>query len=134
MLALLVAVEVAGWSAGGVGTARSDGGWGGGRGNKGPEDVANYNLEAVLDAERHTVEGKERLVWRNRSKEAIGSVYVHLYLNAFEGAGSTFNLERQRYGEHFRTSVETKKGEFGYIELRSVAQEGRKPAGGARPL
>src|SRR5260370_13082515 len=128
MLALLVAVEVAGWSAGAVRTPSSDAAWGGVRGAKGPENVADYNLEAVLDAGRPTVEGKERLVWRNRSKEPIRSVYVHLYLNAFEGAGSTFNLERQRYGEHFRTSVETKKGEFGYIELRSVAQEGRKAA------
>lgn len=127
MLALLVAVEVAGWSAGAVRSPSSEAAWGGVRGKRGPQNVADYNLEAVLDAGRHTVEGKERLVWRNRSKESIRSVYVHLYLNAFEGADSTFNLERERYGEHFRSGTETKKGEFGFIELRSVAQEG-KPA------
>src|SRR5260370_23656090 len=101
MLALRVAVEMAGWSAGAVRTPSSDAAWGGVRGAKGPENVADYNLEAVLDAERHTVEGKERLVLRNRSKEPIPSLYLHLYLNAFQGAGSTFNFQRERYGEHF---------------------------------
>ena len=85
--------------------------------------VADYNLEAVLDPVKHTVEGKERLTWTNRSDKAISHLYVHLYLNAFEGPASTFNSEKARYGG-FRTGVETKKGEWGYLELKKVQQGG----------
>ncbi|HET7784668.1 MAG TPA: M1 family metallopeptidase [Myxococcales bacterium] len=123
MLALLLAVEVAGASAGAVRVPSSDRAFGGVR-EDGPEPVANYDLQATLDPVRHTVEGKERLSWKNRSAETISSLYVHLYLNAFEGPGSTFMQEKVRYGG-FRTGVETKKGEWGFIELKQVTQAGR---------
>ncbi|HWE24792.1 MAG TPA: M1 family metallopeptidase, partial [Myxococcales bacterium] len=80
-------------------------------------------LEAVLDPVHHTVAGKERLAWRNRSALAVRSLYFHLYLNAFEGSGSTFMTEKTRYGG-FRTGVDIEKGEWGYIELRKVQQDG----------
>ena len=47
---------------------------------------------------RHTVAGKERLTWRNRSAVVVRRLYFHLYLNAFEGPGSTFMAEKARYG------------------------------------
>src|SRR5438132_13084874 len=122
MLALLVAIEVAGWSAGAVRTPSSPSARGGVR--EKPEDVADYDLEAALDPIEHTVEGKERLTWRNRSAETISALYIHLYLNAFEGPDTTFNRERERYGG-FRFRVETRRGEFGWIELRSVVQHGK---------
>ena len=119
-LSLLAAIEVAGASAGAVRTPSSEGAFGGVRAG-GPERVAHYDLEAVLDPQKHTVEGKERLVWRNRSAEAVGALYIHLYLNAFEGQGSTFATEGRRYGG-FRSKVETRAGEYGYIELKKVRQ------------
>src|SRR5438105_12796856 len=119
MLALLVAIEVAGWSAGAVRTPSSPSAWGGVR--EKPELVANYDLDATLDPKLHTIEGRERLTWRNRSNETITALYIHLYLNAFEGPGSTFNVERKRYGA-FRSDVPTKKGEFGWIDLKKVTQ------------
>jgi hypothetical protein len=94
------------------------------REGKGPERVASYDLEATLDPLKHTVDGRERLTWRNRSAETISAVYVHLYLNAFEGEGSTFARERTRFGG-FRSNVETREGEGGSIELRRVEQGGR---------
>jgi hypothetical protein len=48
---------------------------------------------------------------------------LHLYLNAFEGPGSTFMTEKARYGA-FRSRVSTKTGEWGWIELRKVQQRG----------
>ncbi|HET9752827.1 MAG TPA: M1 family metallopeptidase, partial [Myxococcales bacterium] len=123
MLALLLAVEVAGASAGAVRVPSGDRAFGGVR-EDGPEPVADYDLQATLDPVRHTVEGKERLSWKNRSAETISSLYVHLYLNAFEGPGSTFMQEKVRYGG-FRTGVETKKGEWGFIDLKSVTQAGK---------
>src|SRR5438132_11980636 len=111
MLALLVAIEVAGWSAGAVRTPSSPSARGGVR--EKPEDVADYDLEAALDPREHTVEGKERLTWRNRSNEIVKALYIHLYLNAFEGPGSTFNLERRRYSS-LRFDARTKTGECGW--------------------
>ena len=67
MLALLVAIEVAGWSAGAVRTPSSPSAWGGVR--EKPEAVANYDIEAGLDPREHTIDGHERLTWRNRSAE-----------------------------------------------------------------
>src|ERR671924_554587 len=83
--------------------------------------LADYRLEAVLDPARHTIEATERLTWRNRSALAVRSLYFHLYLNAFEGPGSTFMTEKARYGG-FRSGVYVEKGEWGYICLRRVRQ------------
>src|SRR3954468_10619436 len=122
--ALILAAGIAGASAGAVRVPSGESAWGGIREGKGPIHVADYDLEATLDPLRHTVEGRERVTWRNRSGEAIRALYVHLYLNAFEGPGSTFSVERERFGG-FRTDVEIKKGEWGFIELKSVTQGGR---------
>ena len=88
--------------------------------------VVDYRIEASLDPVKHTVDGKQRLTWRNRSAETVRSVYLHLYLNAFQNEGSTFFTEQRKSGSGFRSSVETKDGEWGYIELRSVQQGGAK--------
>ena len=102
-------------------------GFGGERTGREPtlsDRVANYRLEATLDPVKHTIEGKEQLSWRNRSDKPVRSIYFHLYLNGFEGPGSTFLTEKERFGQ-FRSGVETKKGEWGYIELKKAEQAGR---------
>jgi hypothetical protein len=124
LAALILAAGVAGASAGAVRVPSSESAWGGVRGAEGPLRLADYDLEATLDPGRHTVEGIERLTWRNRSARPVGELYVHLYLNAFEGPGSTFNTERVRFGG-FRSDVPTRKGEWGFIELKSVTQGGK---------
>jgi Peptidase family M1 domain len=86
--------------------------------------VVQYELSATLDADKHTVEGQERLTWRNRSDREVRAVYLHLYLNAFAGEGSTFFTEKRTLGFGFRTEVPVKDGEWGHIELRSVTQGG----------
>ena len=125
-------VEVAGWNAGAVRAPSDPSAWGGERPSFGGDGqplsqrVASYDLAAVLDPAKHTVEGKEHLRWLNRSDRPIKSLYMHLYLNGFEGPGSTFMTEKARYGA-FRSDVATEKGEWGYVDLKSVAQAG-KPA------
>lgn len=107
--------------------ASDPGAWGGARSPSEPtlsDRVVYYEIEATLDPERHTVDGRQRLTWRNRSAQAVQSVYLHLYLNAFEGAGSTFYTERQSRNFSFRTDVPVKDGEWGHIELRRVVQGG----------
>lgn len=87
--------------------------------------VVSYRIEAKLDPELHTIEGKQVLRWRNRSSQPVGSVYLHLYLNAFSGTDSTFYSEARRNGFGFRTEVETEDGEWGYIRLDRVQQNGQ---------
>jgi hypothetical protein len=124
-------IEVAGWGAAATRVASSPAAWGGQRASFGGDGqplsqrVASYDLKATLDPDKHTVEGAEQLRWWNRSDRPVKSLYFHLYLNAFEGRGSTFMIEEGAGG--FRSNVETKKGEWGYIELKSVTQAG-KPA------
>jgi hypothetical protein len=115
-------IALAGADAGAVRTPSIDAAWGGIR-TGAAERVADYDLSATLNPERHTVDGHERLTWQNRSDQAVRSLYFHLYLNAFESSGSTFFTEMVRYGG-FRSGVKTKKGEYGFIELKAVSQEG----------
>src|SRR5438445_7057179 len=117
LAALLLAADLAGASAGAVRVASGASAWGGVREGKGPERVADYDLEATLDPVSHSLDGHERLTWRNRSTEPVRELYVHLYLNAFEGEETTFARERKRYGG-FRSATRTKRGESRYMQLQ----------------
>jgi hypothetical protein len=88
--------------------------------------VVNYEIDASLDPKTHTITGKEKLTWRNRSAVPVRSVYLHLYLNAFEGMNSTFMTEQRNAKSGFRSGVEIKDGEWGHIEMNKVAQGGAK--------
>jgi hypothetical protein len=101
--------------------------WGGARtGNEATlsDRVVDYQITASLDPVKHTVDGKESLTWRNRSDKAVSSIYLHLYLNGFEGNGSTFMTEKNRPGFEFRSDVGIKDGEWGHIEVRKATQAG----------
>lgn len=86
--------------------------------------VVQYDIAATLDPVKHTIEGSQKLTWRNRSTVPVRSVYLHLYLNAFEGSGSTFYSERKTRGFSFRSDVPAEDGDWGHIELKKVAQGG----------
>jgi len=101
--------------------------WGGPRSGKEPtlsDRVVDYDIRATLDPQKHTVDGQEKLTWRNRSKREVRAVYLHLYLNAFEGNYSTFYGEKRNKGFEFRSDVAAVDGEWGHIELGKVAQAG----------
>ena len=101
--------------------------WGGARTGKEAtlsERVVDYQIEARLDPDKHTIDGRERLTWRNRSDREVRSVYLHLYLNAFEGEGSTFMSEKRLKGFEFRSDVPVKDGDWGHTELKRVEQQG----------
>ncbi|TFW14874.1 M1 family peptidase [Massilia arenosa] len=114
---------------GAVSTPSAPDAWGGIRSDSAPtlsDRVVQYEIEAKLDPDKHTIEGKQKLTWRNRSQEPVRSVYLHLYLNAFEGEGSTWQSELRHSGKSFRSGVAIKEGEWGHQELRSVTQGGAK--------
>lgn len=102
--------------------------WGGPRTGKEAtlsDRVVEYSIDAELDPAKHTVAGKQTLTWRNRSAQPVCSVYLHLYLNGFDGPGSTFMTEQRASSSGFRSNVATKDGEYGYIRLYKVAQAGQ---------
>jgi hypothetical protein len=101
--------------------------WGGARTGKEPtlsDRVVSYDIQATLDPVKHIVDGREKLTWRNRSTREVRAVYLHLYLNAFEGSYSTFYGEKRSKGFDFRTDVSSEDGEWGHIQLGKVAQSG----------
>lgn len=105
--------------------------WGGPRSGKEAtlsDRVVSYAINATLDPVKHTVTGRQKLTWRNRSKTEVRSVYMHTYMNAFEGGGSTFYTEGRNNQTGFRSETEPRAGEWGHIELRSVTQGGAKVA------
>lgn len=115
--------------AGAVRTPSAPEAWGGPR--KGTEAtlsdrVVSYRIQARLDPDKHTVDGQQQLTWHNRSDRPVSSVFLHLYLNAFEGEGSTFFTERALLATAggARGTAEVKKGEWGYIDLGNVEQDG----------
>ena len=122
-------IPIVGRDAAAVSTPSAPDAWGGPRtGNEATlsDRVVGYSIDATLDPVKHTVTGRQQLTWRNRSAVPVCSVYLHLYLNAFEGAGSTFMTELREGNDSFRSSVKTRDGEWGYIKLRDVAQGGNQ--------
>lgn len=87
--------------------------------------VVDYRIQATLDPVKHRIDGQERLSWRNRSDREIRTVYLHLYLNAFDGTGSTFFTERNTKGFEFRSDLPTMDGQWGHIQLNKVTQGGQ---------
>ena len=90
------------------------------------ERVVDYRIAATLDPVNHTVTGRQQLSWKNRSSQSVRSVYLHLYMNAFESAGSTFFSEQRRRGGDGRAARDVKEGQWGHIALNKVTQGGLK--------
>jgi hypothetical protein len=67
-----------------------------------PPPVASYTLRATLDASQHSIAGEGTIVWTNTSSASVQELYLHLYLNAFEGDHTLFYrsvLQRARGGK-----------------------------------
>ncbi|CAN7498311.1 M1 family metallopeptidase [Pseudoduganella sp. LjRoot289] len=112
-----------------VATPSAPNAWGGPRTGGEPtlsDRVADYKIKATLDPVKHTVDGQQQLTWRNRSAHPVRTVYLHLYLNAFEHGGTTFFTEHRAMGGRGVFSTDPKDGDWGHIELRSVLQNGAK--------
>lgn len=85
--------------------------------------VVDYRIEVRLDPQRHELEGRQQLVWRNPSDDAVSELWFHLYLNAFRNSESTFFRES---GGRLR-SDQTTEDNWGWIDVRSM----RLATGGA---
>src|SRR5262245_28639979 len=58
-----------------------------------PVPGVDYSMSASLDVPAKQVSGRERIVWRNPSRDVVPDLWFHLYLNAFKNARTTFNRE-----------------------------------------
>ncbi len=103
------------------------GAWGGPRTGMEPtlsDRLVKYEIQATLDPKAHTIDAEQKLTWKNRSDRSVRSVFLHLYLNAFEGPGSTFISEARDKDATFRSDLKLADGQWGHIELRRVEQGG----------
>ncbi len=52
-----------------------------------------YSIDARLDVKTKTVHGNMKAFWVNMSQDNVGTIQMHMYLNAFRNRKSTFNKE-----------------------------------------
>ena len=81
--------------------------------------IANYEIQAKLNPQKKTVQGKLSLQWRNTSQDSLRELQFHLYLNAFMNTQTTFMQESKG---KFRGDKLDKKQElsWGWIDINSM--------------
>ena len=132
-----------GFDARAVSTPSSVAAWGGIRTDAQPtlsDRVVHYDISAELDPQTHQVTGVQTLRWRNRSEIAISTVYLHLYLNAFANADSTYMRETRLNAltenplgiNAALVEAPLKAGEWGSIKVSHILQKGVNTAPKAR--
>jgi hypothetical protein len=82
--------------------------------------LANYKIDAKLDAARHTVAATETLTWTNGGHDAVDTLPFHLYLNAFKNEQSLFM--RTSHGE--LRGARASDGGWGFIDVRTLTIDG----------
>lgn len=94
--------------------------------------IADYVLDARLDAEEHTVTGTARITWRNTSKNPSPILRLHLYMNAFRAEDTAWMLEAR--GSHRGSKQDKDEGRWGYIDLRAARLLGQGAPGSLTQL
>jgi hypothetical protein len=80
--------------------------------------IADYWIDARLDAERHEITGTLRLAWRNRTGRSVDHLPFHLYMNGFRAEDTAWMSQaRGRHrGQRFA------RNRWGFVEVRRVDQ------------
>jgi len=81
--------------------------------------IANYDIDARYDPARFTLEGREKLRWRNEGTDTVRSIEMHLYLNAFRNNRSTFMME----SEDLPDQSPADSARWGFCQIRSLLTE-----------
>ncbi len=82
--------------------------------------LANYRIDAKLDAARHAVTATETLTWTNGGHDAVDTLPFHLYLNAFKNESSLFM--RTSHGE--MRGARANDGGWGWIDVSKLTIDG----------
>lgn len=91
--------------------------------------IANYRIEAVLDFEHKTLEGRATISWRNTGSAPTQELPLHLYLNAFKGPESLFAKESGGHLRRDHLAQAADASTWGYCRLLSARMEGRELTG-----
>lgn len=88
----------------------------------------SYQMEVTLDATKHLLSGKQKLVYTNNSPDTLRKVFYHLYLNAFQ-PGSMMDV-RSRTIEDPDKRVANRilllnEDEIGYQKVNTLQQNGK---------
>ena len=82
--------------------------------------IANYKLDARLDAPNHQIVATETLTWTNTGASEVETLPFHLYMNAFKNESSLFM--RTTHGE-MRGAHASENG-WGWIQIDSLQMGG----------
>ncbi|MCA9656938.1 MAG: M1 family metallopeptidase [Myxococcales bacterium] len=85
--------------------------------------IADYILDARLDADAHRIEGTARITWRNRTPRTVRRLPFHLYMNAFRAEDTAWMREAR--GTH--RGQKQKDGGWGYIDISRITLLGTPP-------
>jgi hypothetical protein len=87
--------------------------------------IANYKIEARLDATRHQITGSETLSWTNTGQSSVDRLPFHLYLNAFKNEQSIF----MRSSRGTMRGARATESSWGWIDVSSLQIGGVELAG-----
>jgi hypothetical protein len=80
-------------------------------------EIANYEIEVILDPTSHRLRGSESIRWTNPGTEPTDEIYLHLYLNAFANSKTTFMRELEWRSLRNRSDF---TGDWGWIRVRRL--------------
>ncbi len=87
------------------------------RGQIPPESrIADYVIDAKLDTETRQITGTVRITWRNRTRQTVDHLPLHLYMNAFRAEDTTWMAE----GRGAHRSGRPNQWEWGYIDIKAA--------------
>ncbi len=91
--------------------------------------VLDWEIHARLDAEKHRIDGRLRMVWRNTGNAAVARIPMHLYMNAFRAEDTPWMLEGR--GSHRGNAQRGAGSAWGYVDVaraarRSGLEQGRE--------
>lgn len=89
---------------------------------------AEYTMDVKLDVKTHRVNGTQKLVYYNNSKDTLSRVFYHLYFNAFQ-PGSMMDVRSRNIMDPDPRVTDRisklKDDEIGYQHIQSLKQDGK---------
>ena len=82
----------------------------------------SYHIQARLDPDAKTIDGLQRISWRNPDNVPVGELQFHLYLNAFKDSLSTFMIESGGAHRGFSSTVADPWGGITINRMRIVTE------------
>ena len=92
------------------------------------QQEVDYEMDIVVDTQKHQYTGSQKLVYRNNSPEQLDQVFYHLFFNAFQ-PGSMMDVRSRtiedpdsRVGDRI---YNLQPDEFGYIRPQTLTMNGK---------